>query len=389
LKSDFGLDEAIILSTCNRVEVIASAPETTAGLARTQEFLSQFHQIDLESYRPHLYSLQNLEAVHHIFRVTSSLDSMMVGEPQILGQVKNAFCQAQSAGTLGGILGPLMNRAFFVAKRIRTETAIASSAVSISYAAVELARKIFSQLNDKTVLILGAGKMSELAVKHLAAGGISQVLVWNRTWQRAQELASLFRGEAIPPEELFRHIERADIIISSTGSPNFILKREDGERIIHLRKNRPVFIIDIAVPRDIDPEINKINNIFLYDIDDLRHVVDANRKQRMREAALAEEIVKEELEAFARRLALQEMAPAIVSLHDHWETIRREETAKFKKQMGPLTDGQAAALDGLTQSLLNKFLHGPIAALKTHGADPEKALWAEEIKKMLGLRGKK
>ena len=302
-----------------------------------------------------------VDAVRHVFRVAASLDSMVLGEPQILGQVKYAFNTAQSAGTFGSALSQLMTRAFFVAKRVRSETSIASSAVSISYAAVELAKKIFNELKGET-MSFWAPPMSELAAKHLTSSGISKVLVWNRTYERAVELAECFKGEAIQPEELFKHIERADILISSTGSPNFILNRADGQRIIHLRRNRPVFIIDIAVPRDVDPEINKVSNIFLYDIDDLRNVIDANLRQRQREAQWPKR-------SFARkwktgRFANADVTPAIVSLREHWEAIRKEELARGRKRFGELTPDQEAALKNVTQSLMNKTLHGPTSELR-------------------------
>jgi glutamyl-tRNA reductase len=283
-------------------------------------------------------------------------------------------------------LNALLNRAFSVAKRVRSETGIATSAVSVSYAAVELAKKIFNELTGKTVLILGAGKMSELAARHLTSSGISHVLVWNRTYQRAVEMARVFKGEAIPPEELFRHIERADIIISSTGSPSFLLNRADGERIIHLRKTRPVFIIDIAVPRDVDPEINRVNNIFLYDIDDLRNVVDANLKQRQKEAVHAEEIVKEEVAAFMNQIRALDVTPTIVSMRRHWETVFKEELEKNRRHLGALSTEQESALQNLTSSLLNKILHGPTAELKSLSQDPARADQIEAIKRMLGLK---
>jgi glutamyl-tRNA reductase len=279
-----------------------------------------------------------------------------------------------------------MTRAFFVAKRVRSETSIASSAVSISYAAVELAKKIFNELKGKTVLILGAGKMSELAAKHLTSSGISKVLVWNRTYERAVELAESFKGEAIRPEELFKHIERADILISSTGSPNFILNRADGERIIHLRRNRPVFIIDIAVPRDVDPEINKVSNIFLYDIDDLRNVIDANLRQRQREAQSAEEIVRQEVEAFLDDSRTRDVTPAIVTLREHWEAIRKEELARGRKRLGELTPDQEAALESLTQSLMNKMLHGPTSELRRLSRQSASEDPLRTIKRMFGLK---
>jgi glutamyl-tRNA reductase len=388
LQGKFGLAEAVILSTCNRVEIVGSGLEPAESSDRIMGFLGEFHQLEISQFRPHFYHWHGFEAVRHLFRVTSSLDSMILGEPQILGQVKSAYVAAQKAGTLGPFLNSILSHAFMVAKRIRSETAIASSAVSISYAAVELAKKIFNQLNDKTVLILGAGKMSELAVKHLKSSGISHVLVWNRTFSRAQELAHLFNGEAIPTEDLFRHIERADILISSTGSPSFILKREDGERMIQLRRNRPVFMIDIAVPRDIDPEINKIDNVFLYDIDDLQQVIEANLKQRHREALRAEEIVQNELLSFSKWIGGHDMAPLIISLRTHWDGVRQEEIARFQKQLGPISKEQELAIQNLTTSLLNKILHGPITRLKECGTHPDRDEIAREIAKIMGLKDK-
>ena len=386
LTSGYPLEEGMILSTCNRVEVLAHAQDIGEGIHRIKDFICRYHQLRHDVLQKFLYDFTQMEAVRHIFRVASSLDSMVLGEPQILGQVKNAFTFAQTAGTVGSALTHVMNRAFFVAKRVRTETGIAGSAVSISYAAVELAKKIFNELSGKTVLVLGAGKMSELAAKHLTASGISHVLVWNRTHQRALELAKIFNGEAIRPEELFKHVERADVIISSTGASSFILNRADGERIIHLRKNRPVFIIDIAVPRDVDPEINKVSNIFLYDIDDLRNVIDANLKQRQREAIFAEEIIRQEVESFINHARAMDVTPTIVSLRQHWESIRKEELARSKKRLGTLSGEQEAAIDNLTQSLVNKILHGPIAELKTLSRDPAGNKHIESIKRMFGLK---
>lgn len=386
LCSHYEFQESMILSTCNRVEVVACATAESDRVRQVKDFLCHFHQVSYDTLREFLYDFSHIDAVRHIFRVAASLDSMMLGEPQILGQVKNAFSTAQSAGTIGTMLSQLMGRAFFVAKRVRSETSIASSAVSISYAAVELAKKIFNELKGRTVLILGAGKMSELAAKHLATSGVSKVLVWNRTYQRAVELAEVFRGEAIRTEELFKHIERADIIISSTGSPSFILNRADGERIIHLRKNRPVFIIDIAVPRDVDPEINKVSNIFLYDIDDLRNVIDANLRQRQRAAQSAEEIVRQEVEFFLDHSRTRDATPAIVMLREHWETIRKEELAKSRKRLGDLSREQEAALESLTQSLMNKMLHGPTSELKRLSHQPAGQDHISAIKRMFGLK---
>jgi len=386
LRSQYEVQESMILSTCNRVEVLAQTADSPEGVRQVKDFICNFHKIPYDTLHQFLYDFTQIDAVRHVFRVASSLDSMVLGEPQILGQVKTAFTTAQHAGTIGVTLNQLMNRAFFVAKRVRSETTIASSAVSISYAAVELAKKIFNDLKGKTVLILGAGKMSELAAKHLAGAGVSKVLVWNRTYQRAVELAEVFNGEAIQTEDLFRHIERADIIISSTGSPAFILNKADGERMIHLRKNRPVFIIDIAVPRDVDPEINKVSNIFLYDIDDLRNVIDANLRQRQREAQSAEEIVRQEVELFLEHSRARDATPAILTLREHWEAIRKEELARGRKRLGTLTSEQEAALESLTQSLVNKMLHHPISELKRLRRQSSNHDEVATIKRILGLK---
>src|ERR1041384_6426843 len=274
------VNEAMILSTCNRVEVVAQSTDDDT----IREFLCDFHQIPHESVSKHLYSFRNADVIRHVFRVASSLDSMVIGEPQILGQVKEAYRIAMDAGTVGMHLSALMNRAFAVAKKVRTETGISQSAVSVSYAAVELAKKIFGTLNGKTVMIIGASKMGELAAKHLKRAGVSSVLVTNRTFERAVELAKVFEGAAVPFDRLTDHIDRADIVISSTGAPHFIITKPMGEQVIHRRKNKPMFFIDIAVPRDIDPAVNEIDNAFLYDIDDLQQVVDANMKDRLSEA---------------------------------------------------------------------------------------------------------
>ena len=386
LTSQSPIAESLILSTCNRTEVLAHSADAQRGVVLVKHFISDFHQQPKDLIHPYLYDLTHSDVVRHVFRVASSLDSMVLGEPQILGQFKSAFSLARSAGSVGNALSPLIHRAISVAKRVRSETAISNSAVSVSYAAVELAKKIFGHLTGRTVLLLGAGKMSELAAKHLISQGITKLLVWNRTYQRALNLATILQGEAIPPEELFRHIERADILICSTGSPGVILKKSDGQRLIQLRKNRPVFIIDIAVPRDVDPELNRLDNIFLYDIDDLQHVVDANLKHRQKEAQFAEGIIHEEVQSYINQSRGLDVAPAIVTLRQHWDSIRQEELAKNRKKLGNLTAEQEAALDQLTQGLMNKILHGPISEIKSLGQDSSAEQKIKTIKRMLGLK---
>lgn len=374
------VSEAMILSTCNRVEVVAEG--SNDGLIR--EFLCEYHRIPHDSVSNHLYSFRNADAIRHVFRVAASLDSMMIGEPQILGQVKEAYRIASDAGTVGMHLSALMSRAFAVAKRIRSETGISQSAVSVSYAAVELARKIFGQLSGKVVMIIGASKMGELSAKHLRRAGVSSVLVTNRTFERAVELAKVFEGAAIPFEHFTDHIDRADIIISSTGAPHFIINRSLAEQIIHRRKNKPMFFIDIAVPRDIDPAVNEIDNAFLYDIDDLQQVIDSNLKERMTEASRAEEIVDNEVQAFCTRMQSRQVVPTIVELRETLEKLRREEIERNRRQFKELSPEQA--VDQITQSLINKILHHPIAHLKQMAHDPQGAEVAELIRKLFNIK---
>jgi glutamyl-tRNA reductase len=378
--------EAMILSTCNRVEIVAEGPDVQL----VRDFICEYHQIPPDAISQHLYSYNNAEAIRHLFRVTASLDSMMVGEPQILGQVKEAYRLATDAGTIGSNLSPLLDRAFAVAKRVRSETGISQSAVSVSYAAVELARKIFGDLTGKTVMIIGASKMGELAAKHLKRNGVASVLVTNRTFERAVEVAKVFEGAAIPFEHFTDHIDRADIVISSTGAPHFVITKPMAEQIIRNRRNKPVFFIDIAVPRDIDPSVNKLDNVFLYDIDDLQQVIDANMKERMKEAGRAEEIVDGEVRSFCIRMQARDVAPTIVLLRDTWEKVRRDEIERHRKLLKDLpADQQSAALgaiDQVTQSLMNKVLHHPVALLKEMSTDPKGEELIQLLRKVFNIK---
>src|SRR6202023_208559 len=312
-----GVDEGLILSTCNRVEVLA---QTKNGTADLRGFVRDYFHLDPAHYEPHLYEYREAEAVRHLFRVTSSLDSMVVGEPQILGQVKEAYATARAAGAVQSYLDLLLTRAFAVAKRVRTETAVGSSSVSVASVAVELAEKIFGSLEGKQVCLVGAGKMSEIAARHLLARGAGPIFVANRTYERAQTLARQFGGSAIRFDDLYEHCEQADIVISSTGAPVAIFRREHGERFLSRRKNRPMFFIDIAVPRDVDPEMNKPARIFVYNIDDLQEAAASHAAERSKEAERAERIVDVEVERFQARLHTLEVVPTIVSLQDHLET---------------------------------------------------------------------
>jgi glutamyl-tRNA reductase len=382
-----GIREGLILSTCNRVEVVTSAEDSVDAEPIIQQFLADHHQFELGPYQRFFYSYQQQEVVHHLFRVATSLDSMIVGEPQILGQLKRAYALAREAGGLNGSLEEIVNQALAVARRVRRETALGSAAVSVSYAAVELAKKIFGSLEGKTVFVIGAGKMSELAAKHLRRSGASAIYVTNRTYERAVQLAEAFRGTAIAFEQLFEHLPKADIVISSTGAPGYVVNKELAARILSARRNRPVFFVDIAVPRDIDPLVNELDNAFVYDIDDLGQVVEANKKQRAREAVWAEEIVQEEVQKTMRRLASRDLVPTIVALEDRLNAIRASEIERYSSRLGILTPEQRQAVDALTRGIMNKILHGPITELKSGAGQPEGVALVRLVRKIFGLKG--
>lgn len=357
-----GVEEGLIVSTCNRVEIIA---RTTNGCCDLKGFLSQYYGFDPSPFGQHLYNYESKEAVRHIFRVASSLDSMVVGEPQILGQVKEAYAVARAVGSVQSQLDALMTRAFAVAKKVRNETAIASSSVSVASVAVELAQKIFGDLTGKAVYLVGAGKMCELAARHLVAHGAGKIYVANRTYERAVALAGKFNGEAIPFDKLYDTVEKADIIISSTGAPHAIFRKEHGVKFLKTRKNRPMFFIDIAVPRDIDPALNDLDGIFVYDVDDLQQVVQSHLGDRRREAARAEALVEDEVERFEARLQTLEVVPTIVSLQEHLETLRQAEIDRLRGRLGELSPEQEMAVEALTKGIINKIMHTPITTLKT------------------------
>ena len=382
-----GVRETLILSTCNRVEILARAesPREDLTVALTR-FLADFHALSSQHLEPHLYRYQQREAIRHVFRVASSLDSMIIGESQILGQVKEAYALARSVGTLRGPLEEALTRSFFVAKRVRTETGIASSAVSVSYAAVELARKIFGSLDGKRILLVGAGKMSELAARHLLGHGGSQIFVTNRTAERADEMAAALQGRAVPFDQLFEYAAQCDILISSTAAPSFLIRKPDVQRLLAERKNRPMFLIDIAVPRNIDPEVNKLDNIFLYDIDDLQQVVNANLKERLREAQRGEQIAEQEVEKFLRWLKTLDVVPTIIDLQSQLEQIRQQEISRVESQLGDLTPAQREAIEALTKGLVNKVLHSPVTQLKSLAQQPDGLRLVETVRRIFNLK---
>ncbi|HME58196.1 MAG TPA: glutamyl-tRNA reductase [Terracidiphilus sp.] len=356
-----GVAECMIISTCNRVEILAAIESPAVDVT---SFLHRHFGLDPELLAPHLYEHRDQEAVRHLFRVAASLDSMVVGEPQILGQVKEAFAVARASGTVGGQLEHLLQSTFAAAKKVRTETEIGSNSVSIASVAVELARKIFGSLQGRTVFLVGAGKMSELAARHLVQQGAGAILVTNRTQERARHMAEAFAGQVIPFEELYEEVSKADIVISSTGAPHPIFRREHGQAFLHRRRNRPMFFIDIAVPRDVDPLMGELEGIFVYDIDDLQQVAVAHLTERSREATAAEALIDAEVQRFHQRQLAVNVAPAIVALQRQAEEIRQAELKRAQTRLGPLSEEQLAAVEALTRGLVNKFLHPPMQALK-------------------------
>jgi glutamyl-tRNA reductase len=372
-----GIREGLILSTCNRVELLTLQDETSEGTetaqpqARTNllHFFHEYFSVPPAELQPHLYEFREREAVRHLFRVASSLDSMVVGEPQILGQVKEAYTIARDNGAVSTHLEALLQRTFTVAKKIRSETQIGSSSVSIASVAVDLARKIFGSLYGKTVLLVGAGKMSELAARHLIEHGASAILVANRTQSRAEKIAADFAGptvhtEAISLDDLYAQTPRADIVITSTGAPQKIFVRSHGQHFLQSRRNRPMFFIDIAVPRDVDPRMNEVEGCFVYDIDDLQQVAAANLADRSREAQAAETIVSREVDKYHERLQSRDAVPAIKALQQQAEELRKAELVRSQSKLAALTPEQLEAVEALTRSLTAKLLHPQLTALR-------------------------
>jgi glutamyl-tRNA reductase len=408
-----GIREGMILSTCNRFEVLAVADGAGAyapasdseGSSDARALLRALHP-EASSAEPAIYEHHDKAAVRHLFRVASSLDSMVVGEPQILGQVKLAYRIAREAGAIGRHLDPLVTRSFAVAKRVRTDTLIASSPVSISRAAVDLARQIFGNLNDKTVLLIGAGKMGETTARILLAAGARRLLVANRTVERARDIAAQFArasggktlgsdasietgseiyAEALPLSEVTERGYAADVVISCTGSAQPILCRADVARMLARRRRRPMLLLDIAVPRDIARDVEKLEQAFVYNIDDLQSVVASNLSDRRAEAEKAELIIGAEVEKFLRRSQALELAPLIRSLQQHAETLRLQELARLRSRLGSLTPEQETALDALTRGLMNKWLHQPLIELKNSAAGPLGIPTLEAAQRLFGL----
>lgn len=378
------IKEVLIFSTCNRVEVLVVAANKAEAIDATKDYIAEANKIPRAEFEDSLYIHEGDEAVRHIFRVASSLDSMVVGEPQILGQVKDAYRTATEVKASGVILNRLLHRTFFVAKRIRTETGIGDHAVSISYAAVELGRKIFGSLENKNVLLVGAGEMAELAVEHLIRNKAGQIYVANRTFENGVELARQFNGQPIRFEEITDSLERVDILISSTGSPDYVITRDQVKGVIRKRRNRPLFFIDIAVPRDIDPQVNRLTNSYVYDIDDLQGVIDDNIEDRRREAVKGERIVDEAVIHFREWYAGLEVVPTIVALRNKLESIAETEIKKTL-QSNKVPEVSSGAIEKMAAALINKIMHDPTMFLKKDTMPGDKSKHIDTVRKLFKL----
>jgi len=383
------LAERMILTTCNRVEVygVAEGP-----LSQTVESvvacLGRHRSLDPAQFDGAFYTHTAAAAARHVFRVASSLESMVLGEPQILGQVKSAYSIARAEQSTGIVLNNLLEQAFHVAKRVRTETGIASVPVSIASVAVDLARKIFGDLAGRTVLILGAGEMAELALRHLMDDGVQSILVANRTYERAVALAEQFRGRAVTYDSFQQEMLKADIVISATSAPHMILEKEDMQKIIQERRHRPIFLIDIADPRDIDAACNEVDNVYLYNIDDLQSVAATNQKERRREAERAVPIVEREVELFLAWLRGLDVVPTIVSLRNRMEEIREAELRKAMSRLGDLTPEQRETIASLTTAMVNKILHQPMSELRRRAVHQDGHLYSTVLRRLFGLEEK-
>ncbi|MFQ5508612.1 MAG: glutamyl-tRNA reductase [Leptospirillia bacterium] len=381
--------EAMVLSTCNRVEVYAVASRAADGFSAISKFLGDctegFNATDLA---PHLYHYPGNDAIGHMFRVASSLDSMVLGEPQILGQFKDAYQAALDAKSTGMVLNKVAKKAISVAKRVRTETRIAENAVSISFAAVELAKKVFSNLAGHKVMLLGAGEMAELALRHLVSAGASEVLVSTRTLENAERIAREIagrQGRAVPFSDFRNHLKDVDIVICSTGADDYVLGPEEMSHAVRARKNRPVFLIDISVPRNINPAVGDLHDVYLYDVDDLQQVVDTNLEERMEEAKKAHRIVNQEVTSTARWMRSLDVVPTITALRSHAEAIARSEVEKTLSRLSHLPEPDKKTVEGLANAIVAKLLHHPMTNLRREAQEETGGAIIESTRKLFDL----
>ncbi|MCG8619313.1 MAG: glutamyl-tRNA reductase [Desulfobacterales bacterium] len=383
-KNDDRIREALVFSTCNRMEILY-IPETEDEIDTVIAFISAHKNLPVEEFRSSLYIHHGEDAIRHMFSVASSLDSMMVGEPQILGQVKQAYKTAIKVGAAGVLLNRLMHKSFSVAKRVRKETGIGDNAVSISYAATELASKIFSDLSTKSVMLLGAGEMAELAVEHLISHRVKRIVVANRTFKNALSLAQKFNGEAVHFEEREDALADVDIIISSTGATDYVLTRDQVKKAMKRRNHNTIFFIDIAVPRDIDPRINKISNAYVYDIDDLKNVVESNIQQREQETVKAKRFVEEAVVVFRQWLDSLAIVPTIKAINDKMTTIVDMELEKTLGSLSHLSEADVAAIQRMTRAIASRAIHDPILFLRNTGDHRDDSLYLNVTRQLFNL----
>jgi glutamyl-tRNA reductase len=379
------INEVIVFSTCNRVEVLLVTDDKAVAVETTKNFIAEFNNTPRERFEASLYLWEGNEAVRHIFKVAASLDSMILGEPQILGQIKEAYHTAIRQKTSGVILNRLLHRTFFVAKKVRSETGIGDRAVSISYAAIELGRKIFDTLEDKKALLIGAGEMAEIAVEHLIHHNAGTIFVANRTFERAVDLATKFNGKPIRFEEISDYLQQADIIIASTGSPDVVIQRNQVKKIMRTRRNRPLFFIDIAVPRDIDPDINRLSNVYVYDIDDLQGVIEENVEDRKKEAVKGQRIIDEAVIRFKEWYDNLDVIPTIVDLRHKFDAIANAEIEKTFQTLSNLPEKERQAIYKMTSSMINKMMHNPTQLLKSNGKHINKSVYLDITRRLFKL----
>lgn len=385
LNSYPAIEGCVIISTCNRTEIYAATRELNDGLHAIWDFLSEKSGVDISEIKNYTYAHTLYNTIRHLFRVTSGLDSMLLGETQILGQVRTAYQQACDYGATNRVINTLFQQAISVGKRVRTETGIDRNPVSISYAAVELAKQILGSLNGRTVLVIGAGKMSELTARHLVANGVTGVIVSNRSFDRAVDLARQFNGRAVKFDKMYDYLAEADIVISCTASSHYVVRLNEVKEIINERKGRKIMMIDIAVPRDIDPEIGKLPGVTLLDIDDIQNVVDSSLAERKKAAVAAEGIIEEELEEFMQWLGTQFVVPTISSLKQRGEEIKQKELRRAYNRLGELSDHDRKVIGSMANSIINQLLHVPFTQLKAYALTPEGHLYTEILQNLFEL----
>ncbi len=384
LKKHKNIREVFLFSTCNRTEVLF-IPEQKDDVETIKRFLAEFKDIDLAGFENALYVYKDHEAITHLFKVASSLDSMVIGEPQILGQVKAAFRTATTLNSSGVILNRLLHKTFSIAKKVRKETGIGDNAVSISYAAIELAGKIFSDLSTKSVMLLGAGEMAELAVEHLLSHGVKTIIIANRTFENAVNLAEKFKGQAVKFEEMDQMLGKVDIVVSSTGASQYILTMDQVKKVMRTRKNQPLFFIDIALPRDIDPDVNRLDNIYLYDIDDLQNIVNENIGKREQETIKADRLIEEAVIKFKKWLKELEVVPTIKAVKEKIERITEIETEKTLLTLNHLSRKDADAVKRMAKAIASRIMHDPIRFLKEPGAHRENSFYLNAARQIFNL----